>query len=150
MGIFIAVVMGFNITQVQSKVKSISLICLISIFLLNIYHYQKAYSQRTFVVQKINNYFKKLIKKEDVVIGPWAPSFNWESKCYAYPIWNEFLGDRNIKTYYKPDYIVSEYNQEDSDSAYKKNNIVLNEYADSITQIKVALWTLNFYRVKRN
>jgi hypothetical protein len=150
MGIFIAVVMGFNITQVLSKVKSISLICLISIFLLNIYHYQEAYSQRTFVVQNINNYFKKLTKKEDVVIGPWAPSFNWESQCYAYPIWNEFLGDRNIKTYYKPDYIVSEYNQEDSDTAYKKNNIILDAYADSITQIKVALWKLNFYRVKRN
>jgi len=149
MGFFISVVMGYYLSQAKFMHRSIAISCLLALFLLNSYFYKQAFFSRSYTVQKMNSYFQKLTSEKDVVIGPWAPSFTWETKCFSYPIWANFLGERNIVKYYCPDFIVSEYNQEDSGFAYKKNDINLDDYCDSLTQVKVALWNLNVYMVKK-
>ena len=52
--------------------------------------------------------------------------------------------------YYHPNFIISEFNQDESGSAYEINNIDLNKVSDSIIQLKVVDWNLNIYKVKSN
>ena len=123
--------------------------CLLLLFLLNSYLYQQAFFSRSFSVQKMNSYFQKLTNDNDVVIGPWAPSFTWDTKCYSYPIWSNFIGERDIIKYYNPDFIVSEFKQEDSGFAYKQNGIDLDVFCDSLKSQKIALWNLKVFKVNK-
>ncbi len=149
MGFLMSVVMGYYLSQAKFLHRSIAISCLLAMFLMNSYFYKQAFFSRSYTVQKMNSYFQKLTSEKDVVIGPWAPSFTWETKCFSYPIWANFLGDRDIIKYYRPDFIVSEYNQKDSGFAYKKNDINLDDLCDSLTQAKVAFWKVNVYLVKK-
>jgi hypothetical protein len=148
MGFLISVVIGYYLSVFKLRAKMLIVLVLFVQFILNCSLYKQAFLSRSYTVQKMNNYFQKLTSENDVVIGPWAPGCTWETKCASYPIWNNFLAGRDIIKYYHPNFIVSEFNHEDSGSAYEKNNINLNNLCDSLTQAKVALWTLNVYRVK--
>ena len=149
MGFLMSVVMGYYLSQAKIIHRSIAISCLLALFLINSYFYKQAFFSRSYTVKNMNSYFQKLTSEHDVVIGSWAPSFTWETKCYSFPIWTNFLGERDIIKYYHPNFIVSEYNQEDSGFAYEKNGINLDDFCDSLTQAKVALWNLNIYMVKK-
>ena len=147
MGFFISIVIGYYLNNNKFKlITTSSIFCLICI---NSFFYYKAYSERTYTVKKLNLYFQKQNNKNDVVIGSWAPAFNWESKSLAFPIWNDFLGEREVFKYYSPDFIVSEINQEDSDSVYLKRGIKLDKCCQTLMTTKVAFWYLNIYKVKK-
>jgi hypothetical protein len=149
MGFLMSVVIGYYLFQATIIERLLAISCLLAMFLMNSYFYKQAFFSRSFSVKNMNTYFRKLTSEHDVVIGAWAPAFTWETKCYSYPIWTNFLGERDIMNYYRPNFIVSEYNQEDSGFAYEKNEINLDDSCDSLTQSKVALWKLNVYRVKK-
>lgn len=150
MGFFISIVMGYYLFHTKFMFKSTVIASfLLLLFLLNSYLYHQAFFSRSFSIQKMNNYLQKLTNDNDVVIGPWAPSFTWDTKCYSYPIWIKFIGERDIIKYYNPDFIVSEFKQEDSGFAYKQNGIDLDIFCDSLKSQKIALWNLKVFKVNK-
>lgn len=110
--------------------------------------YYRSYNSRTYSVHYANIYFEKLASPSDVMIGPWATSLNWKSKSYAVPIWHGFLQDNDILGHYKPDFILSEPSQVESNYAYKISGIDLYENADSIKQFQIAKWEVNVFKTK--
>ena len=149
MGFFIAIIMGYYLSQKKLIPKVVTLTGLVALFLLNSYNYKQAFFSRSYTVQKMNDYFKTITRAGDVAIGSWACTFSWDSKCSSYPIWTKFLGKRDIMNYYHPDFIVCEDTQEDSDLAYKINNVNLNEVGDLLLSDKVVLWNIEIYKVKK-
>ena len=147
MGFLFSIVLGNFLLFSNTYTRLICWGCLFSIFLFNSFIYKIAYETRSFTVSKANSYIHSITKDNDVIIGPWSPSLTWETKGYSYPIWKNFLGKRKIIQYYHPDLIISEFNEEDSGLAYKKNKIYLNKIGDSLTQLRVILWDLNVFRV---
>jgi len=147
MGFLFSIVLGNFLLFSNTYTRLICWGCLISIFLFNSFIYKIAYETRSFTVSKANSYVHSITKDNDVVIGPWSPTLTWETKGYSYPIWKNFLGKRKIIKFYHPDLIISEFNEEDSGLAYKKNKIHLNKIGDSLTQLRVVLWDLNVFRV---
>jgi hypothetical protein len=88
-------------------------------------------------------------RKNDVIIGPWASTLSWGTNCVSYPVWQAYVGNKDLLKYYKPNFIISEPLQEDSDSAYFKSKIYLENIGDSLKQAKIALWKINIYRLKK-
>lgn len=149
MGFFMSVVIGYYISLATFADKSKAVLCLLLLFLCNAYFYKQAFFSRNYAVQKMNSYFQEVAGENDIVIGAWAPSCTWQTKSFSYPIWADFLGKRDIVKYYHPDFIVTEDDEKDSGFAYQKNGIDIASICDSLTQIKVALWNLNVYKVKK-
>ena len=149
MGFLFSIVVGNYLIEATKYYRTFAWISLASILSINTYLYKIAYQTRSFSVVKANYYLSSQISSKDIFIGPWAPSLTWESKAYIFPIWTNFLGKRKIMEYYHPNFIVSEYNQEDSGFAYKKNKIDLKKEADSLIQLKVVVWNLNIFKVKK-
>ena len=108
----------------------------------------QAFLRRTFSLREANNTIKKVTTPNDIVIGPWAPSVTWDSKCLSIPVWNNFLGGRNIIKDYQPNIIISETDEADSGHAYQLNNIDLSLIGTPFTAISIAHWKLVFYKVK--
>jgi hypothetical protein len=149
MGFVFSIVLGNYLNELKRYYKLFAWLSLTSIFALNTYKYTIAYQSRSFTVAQANSYLLSRTKKKDVIIGPWSPTLTWESEAYSFPIWTNFLGKRKITDYYHPNFIISEFNQEDSGFAYEKNNIDLKKVTDSLTQLKVVFWDLNIYKVKK-
>jgi hypothetical protein len=149
MGFFTSIVMGCYLSQTKLVPRLKALSFFLVLLVVNCYFYKQAVFSRTYTVQKMNDYFQKITHENDVVIGPWAPAFTWETKCLSYPIWTDFLKERDIITYYHPDFIVSEVDEEDSGFAYKVNNIELNLIAASISHATIANWNVTIYRVNK-
>lgn len=81
---------------------------------------------RTYSIQSANNYIQKFTNDKDIVMGPWAASLSWNEKAYCIPIWRGYMNDIDIIKTYNPSIIISESDQEDSNSAFLKDNIELN------------------------
>jgi hypothetical protein len=96
----------------------------------------------------MNVFFKSIAKKSDIVIGPWAPAFTWETKCTTFPIWTVYTENKNILEEYRPSFIVSEHDQNDSGEAFKNDNLNLNTIGDSLIQTQIGQWKINIYAVK--
>ncbi len=148
MGFFTSIIIGHQLNQTKLSDNKLSVSILIFVFIFNVLYLKKSFNERQYTVQIANNYFKKLTNDNDVIIGSWAPGITWETKCYSYPIWEKFLGKRDPLKYYNPNYIITEINQEDSDSAYFKNNIALNVNTKTIIRLKIAQWNLKIYQTK--
>ena len=149
MGFFSSVVTGYSLSQLKINYKVISIVSIFTLLSFNCYLYQQAFTSRKYMVKEMNSYFKKVTTKKDVVIGPWAATFTWESKCLSYPIWTDFLAKREILKYYNPDFIVGEVGEEDSGYAYKSNDICLDKIGDSLRSAKIALWNVILYKVRK-
>jgi hypothetical protein len=149
MGFFASVVVGFSLSHLKINIKVISIVSIIALFSVNCCVYQMAFNSRTYVVKEMNSYVKKETTEKDIVIGPWAPAFTWESKCSSFPIWADFLAERDILEYYHPDFILSEVGEEDSGYAYKSNDICLDKTGDSIKSAKIALWNVILFKVRK-
>jgi hypothetical protein len=148
MGLFIAIVLGILMSKERRTALVFGLPALMLV-LQNIYYLKVSASERTFAVKNMNSYIGSIAQEGDVVIGPWAPAVTWEARVHAYPIWVGFLGERNILHYYKPDFIISEPQEQDSDGAYRKNGILLDSIGDAVYSERIAEWDLIVYKTKK-
>ena len=149
MGLFISVVLGYEMVR-QKMFAIVLFVGSLALVGQNFYYLKVSRSIRTYSVKRMNEFFEASAKKGDVVIGPWAPAFTWNAKVVSYPIWLDFLGGRDIMKHYKPDFIVSEPNEEDSGEAYKKNNIYFDQVGELVHTDHVALWDLVVYKINVN
>ena len=148
MGLFISVMFVFYFNQNKFLYKIIAFVFLISCFAFNNYFYRQAFESRAYKVHEMNVFFKSIAKKSDIVIGPWAPAFTWETKCTTFPIWTVYTENKNILEEYSPSFIVSEHDQNDSGEAFKNDNLNLNTIGDSLIQTQIGQWKINIYTVK--
>ena len=148
MGLFISVMFAFYFNQNKFLYKIIAFVFLISCFAYNNYFFKQAFESRAYKVHEMNVFFKSIAKKSDIVIGPWAPAFTWETKCTTFPIWTVYTENKNILEEYRPSFIVSEHDQNDSGEAFKNDNLNLNTIGDSLIQTQIGQWKINIYAVK--
>ncbi len=145
---FIVVSLYHFFKHKDMRFKALAVIFGLIFFAQSANQYYRSYNSRTYSVHYANNYFEKVASHSDVMIGPWATVLNWKSKSYAVPIWHGFLQDYDIFAHYKPNFILSEPSQVESDYAYLLTGMDLYEKADSVKQFKIAQWEVNVFRVK--
>ncbi|MEO8147239.1 MAG: hypothetical protein ABI723_06360 [Bacteroidia bacterium] len=131
-----------------SKYKPVVIAATVLLLLSNLFFYYKTYTQRKFTIAQWNEYFSHYDLLNKKVIGPWAPSLTWECKAYTYPVWYDFMNDKEILTKQKPVVIISEPGEEESSNAFKLNGIDLNQHADSVIKTHIGSWDVNIYWIK--
>lgn len=128
-----------------SHLKYAGIFLLLSFMLLNSINYLTIYFRRQYNIAFANEYFtQSLTAKDDLVLGPWAPSLTWNSQAISKPVWRDFMNDKNIFDQ-QPRVILSEPGEEESNQAYSSQGIDLTEHADSVRSIEVGRWKINIY-----
>lgn len=133
----------------QTRIKASKYIVLISIVTLMVFgsiEYHKLYTGRLFEMKAATKRFGSLPEKS-VVLGAWAPSYTWNSKVYAYPVWYGFLNysDSFIKVNNKA-IIFSEKDQAESNFAWKSLQINIDSTHQQIDRLKAGKWRINVYK----
>lgn len=153
MGLLTSFVFAHYLAAKKNKmIKAVVVICILSVLSGNLMKYANAIDKRQFTILNMNEYLVSHADKNDVVIGPWAPALTWKSKNVSFPIESDFSFRKNediLKTY-KPQIIISEPDEADSNQAYKKRGIDLNAISDSSGQFRIALWNLKIYWLRED
>lgn len=82
---------------------------------------------RTYAIQTMNRNINSTDMKNKTVIGVWATGMAWNCGATVLPVWNQFVTENPVEQL-KPDYIFSEPNEADSDEAFLKHGIHLNQF----------------------
>jgi hypothetical protein len=123
---------------------------LMSFFIRNASSYYDSLKRRTFVIKELDNYFARYDFGEQPVMGTWAPSLTWKSRAKTYPVWMNYMNDKDIINKYNPSVIIAEHDEEDSNQAYSLQQIDLISLSDSVRTAKVNEWTLKIYWLKKD
>ncbi len=115
----------------------------------HLYNYATAFNRRTYRVKELNNYMYHYDRKNMVVIGPWAPTVTWNTKMRSFPVWKDFLNDKDIKNKYHPDIVVMEPGEADSDGAFCADNFDIVNEADSVKKTWIGKWPVHIYWMKK-
>jgi hypothetical protein len=153
MGLLTSIVFAHYLAAKNEKIiKAVVLICILSVLSGNLIQYARAFDNRMFSISNMNKYLALHAGKDDVVIGPWAPALTWKSKNVSFPVESDFSfrKNENILETYKPQIIISEPDEADSNQAYNKRDIDLNAISDSSGQFKIALWNIKIYRLRED
>jgi hypothetical protein len=149
-GLLCTIVLRKMISTTEEKiyffpVKTLGII-FISVFTLkNALDYYTLLNRRTYKIAIINDYFSKtIINPHALVLGPWSPSLNWDSRAICKPVWKNFMNDKNILEQH-PRIIISEPDEAESNQAYSSQNINLNDHADSVRKFNVGNWNINIF-----
>lgn len=154
MGLLISVVLSEALkiasrtggNKVFPLISRVSVYIIIAILLLtNLLNYLKTYQGREYKIRDTNKYLAQTVKRDDVVIGAWAPSLTWDCKARALPVWNNFLNFQDPVNRYRPRVILSETDEKDSEGVYKSQDINLVEISDSTKTIKIGQWDVCVY-----
>lgn len=115
----------------------------------HIYNYSIAYGRRKFHVMELNNYMYHYNEKNLVVIGPWAPTVTWNTNMRSFPVWKDFLNDKDIKNKYHPDVVITEPGESDSDGAFCADNFDIVNESDSVVKTWIGKWPVHIYWMKK-
>ena len=146
MGMLISIVIADLIFEGNKNlVKYVAVSLVTGLVIVNSYHYFRSLGNRQYSITKINQYIASHTNPEDIIIGTWATSSNWEGKNLAIPIWHQFLLSENPIEKFKARIVVSEPDERESDFAYINREIDLTEVADSTRQFRLAYWTIDLH-----
>jgi hypothetical protein len=115
----------------------------------HVYNYGVALNRRSYQVRDLNNYMYHYNELNLVVIGPWAPTVTWNTKMRALPVWKDFLNDKQIKQKFKPDIVVTEPGESDSDGAFCADNFDIVNESDSVKKTWIGKWPVHIYWMKK-
>ncbi len=152
-GLLISTVIGEIIVKKRNRntkgfpgwIHPVSLIAAAILISINILNYSRSFYGRSFNIRDANQYLSATVKPEDVVLGSWAPSLTWQAKAKAIPVWNNFLNYQDPVNSYKPRVIISEPDEQDSEQAYKSQNISLMQLSDSSRTVSIGQWQVTIY-----
>ena len=148
MGFAIAVVMRESIRLAKTgnwKIRGASAILGLAVLLVvyeNVRMYATAVGRTTFLTREADEYFSKFAFDNRPVMGGWAPGLTWRSGAIAIPVWYGTFNYKNTIEEFNPIAVISELMEEDSDMAFMKDSIRLDQMADSISYRKVGRWDL--------
>jgi len=133
----------------KSVFKTVTLAGLLFLISINIYNYYDMHLNRTYVIRDTNEYLSKQLKKNDIVLGAWAPSLTWDSKVKALPVWNNFLNYKDPISAFKPKVVIAETDEQDSEQAWKGQGINLMEISDSARTVRIGQWDIKIYWIRQ-
>jgi hypothetical protein len=152
MGLLISVVTNELLTIKAARwklpVRTITLAAVIFLTAVNIFYYQDSLRHRTYAIRDANDYLASHLDKDDLVLGAWAPSLTWHSRSKAIPVWNHFLNYEDPVNTFKPNVIIAETDEQDSEQAWSGHGINLSEIADSSRAARIGHWDVMIYWIK--
>lgn len=108
-----------------------------------------AFQRRTWELTSINDYLAGYDLKRTLIIGAWAPSCCWECKATTFPVWDKYFNYKDPVNTYRPDAIIAESDEEDSNQAYMNQGIDLSRESDSVRQFNVWKYRLDIFWIKK-
>ncbi|MBK6344888.1 MAG: hypothetical protein IPF68_02945 [Bacteroidales bacterium] len=148
-GLVVSLSLGFLAKRYASAVKLILPVVFIIAFWNLIIVYQ-TWQRRTYDIQSVQTYLEKSsLDKNLPVLGIWAYTLAAESKAPTIGIRHNYLNDKDPILTYKPQLVITEFNQAESDSAWARQGIDLAAASDSVRRLKVWRYDLDFYWINR-
>jgi len=148
MSVTAAGLMDLKPFRIKVVAAAISLAAVLTLFTINLSNYVETLEHRTFVIRDTNTVLSLRVGKNDLVLGAWAPSLTWESGSKAIPVWNHFLNYQDPLDRFKPDVIIAETDEQDSEQAWKSQGIDLKEISDSVLTVTIANWEVMIYQIQ--
>jgi len=133
----------------MGKLRYLLIIPVLMVFYVNGKDYAASYSSRTTVISEANKYFSSVPFNHKNVIGAWAPCLNWESDAKVLPVWDKYLHYKDPVKSYSPVAIVAEAKEDDSNQAFVKQGVQLNEISDSLKMFKIGAFQVNVFWLKK-
>lgn len=119
---------------------------IIVLFGIGMYHYIRSFSERSFQIKTVNEYFAQtLTEKHASVVGNWTSVCCWRSKVYSRYCVKNYGNQQKLLQHPKPVLILSEAGEEDSEGAFKSVGYDLKTHADSVITFKIANWQIYGY-----
>lgn len=148
MGLWLALVTDALVRTPRVRILRFCAVSLSSILtLIHLVVLYDAFTRRAFSLRDANLALAEQTTSNDRMIGPWAPNLNWVNKAYAVPVWNDFNGSPSVLQETGATVIVTEWDEEDSNQAYRLNGIDLQQFERVGGSFEIALWTLDCYRI---
>lgn len=121
-----------------------SLCILMAFMAFNSIHYTKIFERRTFGVEAINRYFSATIKNpSQPILGVWSTNATWDCKARCIPVWKDFMNDKDVFNRFRPQVIISEPNEGESNQAFSSQGIDLKAIADSTRSFRIGKWEVD-------
>jgi hypothetical protein len=115
----------------------------------NLYYNYLAFERRSFELKDTNAYLQASLPDSAMVMGAWAPSLTWGTNAKTIPVWDSYAVDSNLLELYRPDLVISEFNQADSDSAWHRRGCDPALEADSVHAFRLWRMELNAFWMKK-
>ncbi|MHC1777307.1 MAG: ArnT family glycosyltransferase [Lentimicrobium sp.] len=136
---------------VKNRVSSAKIILPVVIILTawNLTFVYHSWQRRTYDIQAVQTYLdKSSLDAKNPVLGIWSYTLAAESKAPTIGIRHNYLNDKDPILTYKPQLVITEFNQAESDSAWARQGIDLATISDSVRRFKVWRYDLDFYWIK--
>lgn len=125
-GLFTSLAFSFEWKTRKSVFKMISSVGILTIFFSQIWLSFESFQEREFETERLQKCLQEHAETNDVIWGVYATAATFNGKQLAYPIWSSFEPSlKRLKTS-RPQFILSEENQEDSGKALSEK--LLNQY----------------------
>ncbi|MFH1120583.1 MAG: hypothetical protein V1775_12235 [Bacteroidota bacterium] len=116
---------------------------------LNLTLVYQAWRRRTFDIQTVQKYLEKTsLDRKKPVLGIWAYTLASASKAPTIGIRHNYLNEKDPIRTYKPQLVITEFNQAESDSAWARQGIDLAAISDSVRRFRVWRYDLDFYWIR--
>lgn len=125
--------------------RSVFVILLFLVSLSNVYNITRMFNDRTYFIREANTFLKNHYNSQGPVVGPWAPSLTWECKAVSLPAWRNYWNENDILSKYRPEIIISEPDEADSEGVFTYNNIKLTEQSSRIKKYTIGRWEVDMY-----
>jgi hypothetical protein len=122
----------------------------IGMSLVNLSFIYDSYGRRSHDLAAVNKYFSTKDLGGAYVLGSWSPSFTWETKVKAIPVWHNYFNWFDPVNTFHPRCIITEYNEAESDHAYAQQGIKLDSVSDSSRMFRVWRYDVIVYWIKPN
>ena len=148
LALFIAVAllsaMVFSIFFDRYKIfKYFTIITVSVVLIININFIYKSFNNRTYNIERVNKYLSNYDFTNKTILGVWSHTLARETNAKCITVRRNYLNDKQSIEKYKPSVIITEHNEADSDSAFFKQGIILNNIADSINEFNVWRYKIN-------
>lgn len=147
-GIVVSLSLGLLVKKYISTIKTVLPVVLI-IAVWNLTFLVRAGQRRTYDIQAVETYLEKSsLDRKIPVLGIWTYTLAAESKAPTIGIRHNYLNDKDPIRTYKPQLVITEFNQAESDSAWARQGIDLAAISDSVRSFKVWRYDLDFYWIR--
>lgn len=144
-GLMSSVVLTETLRRETGLIVSRASLCILIAFIaFNSFYYTKIFERRTFGVEAINHYFSAAIKdSSQPILGVWSTNATWDCKARCIPVWKDFMNDKDVFTRFRPQVILSEPNEDESNHAFSSQGIDLKAMADSTRSFRIGKWDVD-------
>lgn len=126
----------FRRSLTNDKYGIVFVIWIIAMFIMP---YKSLLENRTWNIKSGNEITRDLANQSNVdyIIGPWAPALSWETNKKSVPVWKNFLNGTDFQNKYPNAIIVTEFDQEDNESAFTEAGILIPNYSLLLDSINI-------------